>query len=211
MIRRSFFLLAVLACCFCFVTLGGCVRTKTSKFYRLNAVVNAGGGVQELDTGQEFAIGVGPVKVPEYLDRPHIVTRASTNELEPSGFDRWSEPLQKNITGVLAENLAALLATDRITVFPWVGSAAIDYQVVVQVINFEGAPGGTVALSAQWVIIGVKEKKELFTKMSSLSGSAGGEGYEALVAAQSQLLGELSAEIAAAIQGLTQTMVDGSE
>lgn len=207
MIRHPVFRITILVCCFCFVTAVGCVRTKPSKFYRLDAVSSKTTGVQATDTEQELAIGVGPVKLPQYLDRPHIVTRTSTNELDSSGFDRWSEPLKNNITGVLAENLSALLATDRITVFPWIGSAEIDYQIVVQVISFEGAPGGKVSLDAQWVIIGVSEEKELHTRKSSLSGSAGGEGYEALVAAQSRLLGDLSAEIAAAIQGIEENMV----
>jgi uncharacterized lipoprotein YmbA len=204
MMRRAFLRITVLVCCFCFVTLAGCVRTEPSKFYRLNAVSSSGTEAQTTDSGQELAIGVGPVKLPQYLDRPHIVTRTSTNELDSSGFDRWSEPLKNNITGVIAENLSMLLSTARITVFPWIGSTEIDYQVVVQVISFEGAAGGKVSLGAQWVIIGVSDKKELLTKKSSFSGSSRGEGYEALVAAQSQLLGDLSAEIAAAIQGLSQ-------
>ena len=93
MIRSTLFRITVLVCCFCFVTLGGCVRTKSSKFYRLNAVSGVGSGAKAIDTGRELAIGVGPVKLPLYLDRPHIVTRTSTNEFDSSGFDRWAEPL----------------------------------------------------------------------------------------------------------------------
>jgi uncharacterized lipoprotein YmbA len=151
---------------------------------------------------------VGPVELPQYLDRPHIVASGSGNEYEISGFDRWTEPLRDNITNILGENLSRILQSERITVFPWIDSSAIDYQVVVQVINFEGALGGQVSLSAQWVIIGVKEEKELLTRKSSLSGSAGSDGYEALVAAQSRLLGDLSAEIAAGLVDIVQNGVE---
>ena len=57
-------------------------------------------------------------------------------------------------------------------------------------------------------MVGVSDTKELLTKKSSCSGSSRGEGYEGLVAAQSRLLGNLSAEIAAAIQGLSQKAID---
>ena len=191
------------------MVLGGCVRTKPSKFYRLNAVSGSGPGAKTIDTGGELAIGVGPVKLPLYLDRPHIVTRTRTNEFDSSGFDRWAEPLKNNITNVLAENLSVLLATDRITVFPWTGATELDYQVLVEVIRFEGKPGGNVEVGAQWIIFGGKEdNKELLTNKSLLSGSSGDESYEAIVAAQSRLLGDLNAEIAAGIQGLSQERVE---
>jgi len=132
MMRRRFFRLTVLVCCFSLMVLGGCVRTKPSKFYRLNAVSGSGPGAQTIDTGGELAIGVGPVKLPLYLDRPYILIRTSANEFDSSGFDRWTEPLKNNITNVLAENLSVLLATDRISVFPWTGSTELDYQVLVE-------------------------------------------------------------------------------
>ena len=57
-------------------------------------------------------IGVGPITVPKYLDRPQIVTRSGRNQLALGEFDRWAEPLQDNVLRVLAENLAFLIPTD---------------------------------------------------------------------------------------------------
>jgi len=207
MIRCRSLRLTVLVFCLCLLFLGGCVRTKPSKFYRLSAVVSVGSTIPAADAEPDFVVGVGPVKLPQYLDRPHMVTSASGNEYEIHEFDRWAEPLGDNIASVLGEDLSKLLGPDRVTVFPWIDATGIDYQVVVEVISFEGKPGGKVVLNAQWKIIGVKEEKELLRRKSSLSGSAGGEGYDALVAAQSRLLGDLSAEIEQAIQGLGQNAV----
>jgi hypothetical protein len=44
-------------------------------------------------------------------------------------FDRWAEPLQDNVSRVLAENLAFLMPTDQSLLQPRPRSAVLDYQV----------------------------------------------------------------------------------
>jgi len=106
-------------------------------------------------------------------------------------------------SSVIGENLSLLLATDRIMVFPWPASMEIDYQIVVTVSRFDGKPGETVFLNARWTLLEGRNKKVLLIKNSSLSSSSG-LGYEALVASQSRLIGDLSFEIAEAIQAISQ-------
>ena len=93
------------------VTLGGlllgleaCTSTP-SRFYVLSSL-SASETIAATAATQGPVIGVGPITLPKYLDRPQIVTRAGSNQLALAEFDRWAEPLQDNVARVLAENLA---------------------------------------------------------------------------------------------------------
>lgn len=177
----------------------GCAGSKPSRFYLLHSVARG-----EIPAGQkasrnDISVGIGPVNLPEYLDRPQIITRTSLNRLELAEFDRWAEPLSETFPRVLAENLGAMLGTDRVLVYPWPRSSRVDCQVEVQVNRFEGSPGGSACLSAWWTLYGENGKSVLASRQSELAEPVTSSSYEDLVAAQSRLLGSLSREIAAAI------------
>jgi uncharacterized protein len=92
--------------------LGACASTP-SRFYVLNTLP-ASETVPATAAERGPVIGVGPITLPKYLDRPQIVTRASRNQLALGEFDRWAEPLQDNVLRVLAQNLMLLIPTDHI-------------------------------------------------------------------------------------------------
>jgi uncharacterized lipoprotein YmbA len=58
-----------------------------------------------------MSIGINPIVVPAYLDRPQIVTRIGANELEMAKFHCWAEPMEDSLGRVLAEDLSNLLFT----------------------------------------------------------------------------------------------------
>jgi uncharacterized lipoprotein YmbA len=204
MIENLFFRLAVIILGVSLMLVGGCASTEPSRFYILNSLPSSGAETPVSAPGYSAAIGVGPIEFPKYLDRPQIVTRLSKNELQLSEFDQWLEPLSQNFSQVLTENLSILLSKNRILAYPWAGSAQIAYQVPVEVIRFDGTPGGNVVLNVRWNVIAEDGNKVLVNKTSSLSQSTGGQGYEALVAAKSQLLTDLSQEIAGEVKRLLQ-------
>jgi uncharacterized lipoprotein YmbA len=150
------------------------------------------------------AVGVGPVELPQYVNRPQIVTGESGNELQQAPFAQWAEPLETNFTRVLAENLSQLLATERVAVFPWKGPVPLDYQVVVEVTHFLGTPNGPVSLVALWRVLGKDGKETLVSRQSRVTESTGSADYTALAAAMSRTVAALSRDIAAAITDLSQ-------
>jgi uncharacterized protein len=95
-----------------------------------------------------------------------------------------------------------LLATDRVSRFPWPKSTPIDVQVVVEVAQFDGAPGGMALLMARWALRSGDGQNTLAMRKSSISETVGGSDHAALAAAQSRAVARLSHEIAAAIQSL---------
>src|SRR5712691_596293 len=122
----------------------------------------------------DVTIGVGPVEVPQYVNRPEIVTGRNSPVLQSAALAEWAEPLRDGFTRVLAENLSLLLATERVVIFPW-QSAAPEYQVVVHVIQFLGQPGGDVALVALWSLLGKQGQEVLVSKKSSFREPTGGQ------------------------------------
>jgi uncharacterized lipoprotein YmbA len=180
---------------------GGCA-SQPSRFYLLSAVPNTEMASLEMSGQQGPTIGVGPVTLPRYVDRPQIVTRTSPYELNVAEFDRWAEALDTNFTRVLAENLSILLPTARVVMSPWPRAIPIDYQVTVDVTHFLSQVGGDSLLIADWTLFKGEGQDALTSGRSRFSASPGGQDYAAIVAAMSQTVASLSREIATAVRGV---------
>ncbi len=157
--------------------------------------------VSRVPGAREATIGVGPVELPQYVNRPEIVTGHDSPVLQSAAVAEWAEPLRDGFTRVLAENLSLLLATERVAIFPWQGGTP-EYQVVVNVIQFLGQPGGDVALVALWSLLGRQGQEVLVSKKASFREPTSGQDYEALAAAMSRTVAALSRDIAAAVSAL---------
>ncbi len=177
--------------------LAGCAAAPPSRFYILSHV-EADASAQP--AGRAVAIGVGPVELPMYLDRPQIAVRSGAHELLYSETHRWAEALQDNVTDVLAENLAILVPTDNVAVFPWGRSTTIDYQAVAEVSRFDADASGNVVLSVNWKLYRERSREVVAQKKTAFTEPVGGTGYTEIVAAQSRALAALSREIAGAIR-----------
>jgi uncharacterized lipoprotein YmbA len=180
--------------------LGACTSTP-SRFYMLNTLAPSEGSSPASHAERGPVIGLGPITFPKYLERPQIVSRASRHQLALGEFDRWAEPLQENVNRVLAENLSLLIPTDYLLLQDWPRSTPLDYQVRVEVRQFDGWLGGESVLIARWSALD-RAERELVSRTVHLNAPTGGRDYEAMVVAMNQLLEALSRDIAVAIQRL---------
>lgn len=187
--------------------LGGCAGTSPpANFYMLSSLPESIAGTKPTGDETKLAVGVGPVNLPDYLDRSQIVTRVSPNELKVATFERWAEPLKSGFPRILMENLAMSLNTDQVALYPWRSTIPIKFQVVVDVIRFDASPGGNAVLIARWSLFGDGGDKIHLTKKSTFSKTTPLNDYEAMVSAQSQTIIEFSREIAAAIKAISRQM-----
>lgn len=182
------------------MVLGGCASTQPARFYLLTSVPNLELAPQEAAGARALSIGIGPIILPKYLDRPQILTHASRYEVSVAEFERWAEPLEANFARVLAANLAHLIPTDRLVLYPWPRITPIDYQVTLEVVDFLGRLDGESHLVARWTLFRGDGQAELAGRKSVLSAAVGSGQYDSLVAAMSQTLADLSREIATAIK-----------
>ncbi len=181
--------------------LWGCA-SKASNYYVLHSLQGEAPDVKTTRAQNDLTIGVGPIKISEYLDRPQMAARPTPYSLQFAEFDKWAEPLDKNLASVIAENLSILLSTDRVVVFPWAGSVHVLYQVTVDVAQMEYTPDGKALLAAGWSVFGNDGGKLLAIKRSRIIVPVESAGFEAIASAQSRAVGEMSREIAACIESL---------
>lgn len=199
--RVRFVNLVLLACSWVLLAaVAGCGTTGPTKFFVLNAVAGGETAGSAATARPGVAVGVGPVKIPEYLDRLLIVTRSSESSLQLAEFERWAEPLDKSIPRILTENLSVLLGSDQIATHPWPNALSVEYQVVVEVNRLDGTLGQKALLDSRWTLLADKGKRIVVRKNSTISEPITGASYEGLVQAQSRALAQLSREIAAAIR-----------
>ena len=177
----------------------GCAQSKPSNFYTLSSLRGQGQGPGKSGPGP--AVGVGPITLPPYLDRPQIVTRSSANKLELAEFHKWAESLKDIFSRTMADNLGALLGTDQVAVLPRRRNLPTDYQVEIDVTQFDTTIGGQTLLAARWTLFGKDGERPLVTKESAITSSTTTpKDYESVVAAMSQAVEQLSQEIAQAIK-----------
>ncbi|MFN7951204.1 MAG: PqiC family protein [bacterium] len=147
-------------------------------------------------------LGLGPIDIPSYLQRPELVVRESATEIRPSSFDRWSESLDKGIARVLAQDLSTRLGLDRVTPYPWYATQEPTYQVRIDLRSFEATAKGEIQLSARWDVKRLGGDGPRIQRDSVLAPRAAGTDTREIVAALSAALGQLADEIATAVATL---------
>jgi uncharacterized lipoprotein YmbA len=174
-------------------SLGG--PSRPSEFYVLSAEPGtAVAAVGVPDRG--FSVGLGPVSLPDMLDRPQIVTRPDTNRINLAEFDRWGGDLNRSLVRVLSQNLMNRLGTDRVFPFPWSSSDRPNFQVVIHFFRFDGELGTAAHIGGVWRLLHGAGGCELAAQRFGIEKQPAGEGYAEFVAAMSQAVAELSQQIA---------------
>ncbi|MCP3869768.1 MAG: membrane integrity-associated transporter subunit PqiC [Gammaproteobacteria bacterium] len=181
--------------------LAGCAATPPSRFYLLTS----GEAAAEGAALQDLVLGVGPIRLAAYLERPQIVARHSSNRLKVEEFDRWGGALEANIAWVVAENLSHNLGTDSVLTYPWERALKPAYQVAIDIRRFDLVRPREVRLTALWRILGDEGGELHMISKSDITQPVWGDGFESQVAAQSQALEQMSREIATAIRSLEGT------
>lgn len=174
----------------------GCGSSPNAKVYILSAI-DEGTSISALQVEERsITVKVGPVSIPDTLDQSPIVTRSGPNMLIADEFNRWSGDFQSDIQRIIGENISILLPTNQVNLSQEIVLLPIDFQVIVNVREFDGRLGGVVTLNADWTVARKGKEKSVMAKKSVLQEKTEGADYQAYVATQSRLLAKLSREIA---------------
>jgi uncharacterized lipoprotein YmbA len=184
--------------CLLLTALAGCAPGQPTWYYTLSTASEPAAAAPR--SGQGLAIGLGPLTLPPYLDRPDLVTRAGANRMRLGEFSQWAEPLEPLLTRVMAEDLYVLTGASDVIPIPQRGDLPLDRVVEVDVARFDADEAGEVELDARWrVYRGDGETPVASGRSQVAEQGAAVPDYDAIVAAMSRAVGRLSAEIAAAI------------
>lgn len=179
-------------------SIAGCASSPRETYYTLSvgAVVS---GATPAGGESAHSIAVGPITLPEVVDRPQFVLRAGANEVTIVELHRWAGPLRSEIPRIIADNLAADLNVKRVAAYPQSAGDNADYRVLVDIQRFDSTLGESVTIDALWTVKRVPDGV-LRTGRSTTKESSGGGSYDAVVAAHSRALATISHEIAEAIR-----------
>ena len=184
-------------------TLGsGCFGSKPTRFYMLSSTGDAPATAAVESTSASRVIAVGPVSIPDYVDRPQIVLRENANQVRLAGFDNWAGSLSDMVARVLLEDLASQLPGDHVVAFPQGGAAVFDYRVAVQISRFDVSTAGEAVVAASWRVWDRSGTKTRLAASTTTHAESLGSTYQDRVAALSQAVADLGTEIARSVQGL---------
>lgn len=176
--------------------LSGCLGgdSAVTKYYILSSTATA----QAPTNSNNLNIEVSAVHLPQYLDRPQIVSRTGDNQLKLSELNQWGGNLRKNMIRTLAVNLSKQLNTPNVAIVPHRSSLQADYRIDMEIIKFEADTDNHVHLTAQWRVSTGIERKTIITQITHLSSEQAitvGD-YPAIVNEMSQQYAKLSSLIA---------------
>lgn len=161
--------------------------------------VGQGQGAPPAIARPELRLGVGPVTLPRYLERPQLVTRIDATELAVHEHARWSAPLGALVAETVAEHLMARLGPGSVAVFPWSQLERPGVSVRIAVQQFEAVSPDAAVLRARWELVDAAGNR-VGEPRSSEYRTPSSRDPKAAVTALSRLLGLLSADIATALR-----------
>lgn len=184
------------------VMLASCASPQ-ARYYHLTPVADA--PVANTGKASPATVSIGPVSIPDRLDRSQIVTLSSANEVQIAQFDRWAGNINDEIVRAMTKNISILLPGTNIVPFEMEKWVYADYQVRVDILQMDAVMGKTVKLSACYTITD-KNRKTLLLKNTDITEAAG-SGYAEIVKAQSIAVGDLSSQIADALDTVISAAV----
>ena len=172
--------------------MAGCAQA-TKNFYVLTASgpVPSGGGI---------GIGVGPINMAEYLDRPNLVIQEAPNQLSVAEDHRWAGDLSASIVRVVAADLGRRVGTGNVRTYPWLRDDELRYQVTLDIRQLHSEADGYAVIEAGWRLYSLPDRKLKTSRTFTSREALQSDGYNSSVAAQSVLLDRLAGEIAGAIR-----------
>jgi len=99
------------------------------------------------------ALEVLPVRLPEVLRRPQLLTAQGPGRFGLDDRHRWGNPLDQEVQRVLIADLSALLGGAPVVPSPYGARVGAAWRVDVQVQSWEERPGQGLVLVATWMLM----------------------------------------------------------
>jgi uncharacterized lipoprotein YmbA len=171
-------------------------KPDTSRYFLLRPSSAAPSG-QPLPA---LVLGLGPVSLPDYLDRNEMLDLVGPYELKYSAQNRWVEPLGTQVRRTLADNLRSELRPDAVVQHPWFATEGVVLQAEVTFDAIRLDDRGAWMGSGEWVLRNAVDGTPL--ERNELSFEVGRDAVppDQVAEAVSAELERLAGEIAAAVR-----------
>ena len=171
-------------------------KTRSSQFYVLDATIEQPLG----DSMEDLRLGVGPIAIPGYVNRPQLITKTDTAEVQIEEFARWAEPLEEMFTRTLSENIRALTNSQQIHSHPWPKLVEYDHRIAAKVIKFENDSQGNALLVVHWGLVHQTDSREVANiTYSEYRATAKASDFSSRVDALNDTLAQFARDIMASL------------
>ena len=143
----------------------------------------------------DLSMGIGPILIPGYIDRPQIVTKTGSAEVQLAEFERWAEPMGEMFIRTLTENIKRLTSSHSIHSYPWQPNLEFDYRISAKVIKFENNTNGDALLVVHWQLKQEGDESKHKTIHSEFNVNASNTSYPARITALNDVLAQFANEI----------------
>jgi len=184
--------MTILSVVLCGMLLTSCAAQPPTNYYDLTSQVSALASEKVINA--DLTLGIGPVTLPQLLDRPGIVTRHKNTGVDVASFHIWAGELEPTFTRVLADSIATTLQHETIWSSPWDNRFRPQYQLRLFVDRFSGELNGSTSLSLTWTLLGDYGQTVISTHRYRASTESG-RGYQGYVTALNQLLADFAGEV----------------
>ncbi len=171
--------------------LGACMfgTSKNAKFYTLTSTP-----VSAVSVDYNAFVVVNRVQLPKYVDRAQIVTQHKDSaQVNISEYNRWVETPATLATHVLTEDLSVLLPSAQVKETRFKRGVA-DWTITVEIVEMNGVLGQKAEIIAWYTVQDKAGKIQTYQKFTNSVSI--GKTYDELAQGYSQLLMQLSQEIA---------------
>jgi uncharacterized lipoprotein YmbA len=178
----------------------GCAGTPSqpTRFYRLDGQPIRTESISLKPLPGQQLVGIGPIKLAAYLDRPQILERHSPHRLQLHEFDHWAGSLQENIVQVVTDLMRQRLIDRPVIAYPWHGSVKPDYEVLLTINRFD-READKLWMQIRWSLIHSGDNRLLEMQRLVIEEPVQGSSIEAGVAAANRAMAQLAEQIAAVI------------
>lgn len=187
--------------------LAGCGSSPPATYHTLTRAAGDPARLAGVERG--YGVMVGPVSVPEVVNRPQLVIRNMVGQVELREQQRWASALTADIAQALTENLSVRLPEAHVysqlrspaNVVPPRFRLAVDLQRFES--SLQGEQAGSL-LEADWVLTEVASGHRMVCRSQARAALQGG-GYDGLVAAHQAALAVLGERMAVVLAARART------
>lgn len=171
----------------------GCSVAPPTQFYQLQQPVTDVASRESTAT-----VLLGPLSIADYLQRESLLQREVDGSLTHSQQARWAGSLDNDIGQFLLRQISAQLGSSRISLYPDRIGMQAQAQIVLNISRLDSGVQQPAVLEAQWRLLDAKGELSS-SRVLHLTGQHNGELSDQ-VRAQSELLGQLSKQLVAALK-----------
>lgn len=186
--KKYFGFIAVLS-----VLVGACGFSRPSIFYVLDSNDVPAQNVT-LKNANDILIGIEPIFIPTYLDKPQIVIRQPDSvTLTASEFNRWAEQLSDVFPRVLGDAISKNMGYPAVKQIN-LNRDLFPYRLFVEVLRFDASFEKEAVLDAWWTIM--SNSGNVIYRTRSTLVEPTGDDYGSVVRSEQKLLQEFGRIIA---------------